>query len=278
MHEIIKTEEKSVTSSFTSEQLDLIKNQVARGADDNELKMFLYQAAKMGLDPLAKQIYFQKRSNKKTNKSDVVFITSIDGYRLIAARTEKHAGTDDAIFELDEKGYIIRATVSVYKIVSGHVSKFSASASWEEYCPQAPMDFMWTKMPRTMLGKCAESLALRKAFPAELSGAYTKEEMDQSVVEDNKKTVNQSVADISQNTVDTHDFSEIERINVIFVPGQPRKAFSSATIDELCDYEKKLLDFCKGKNEDQLIESVKFLKNNLPNYIKHRKENQNAIS
>ena len=74
----------------------------------------------------------------------------------------------------------ITATATVYKIVGGVRVSFSATAIWDAYCPQGNESFMWKKMPYLMLGKCAEALALRKAFPNDLSGVYTDDEMAQA--------------------------------------------------------------------------------------------------
>jgi hypothetical protein len=72
------------------------------------------------------------------------------------------------------------ASVTVWKIVSGQRCAFTATARWIEYVPPQGSDWMWQKMPHLMLAKCAEALALRKAFPRQLSGIYTKDEMAQA--------------------------------------------------------------------------------------------------
>lgn len=157
---------------FSYEWTDLVKKTVAKEATDAELGLFLYQCKKTGLDPLAKQIYFQKRSGQ------IVIITGIDGYRLSAQRTGNYAGSDDAVF--DDEANPGKATITVYRLVGGIRCGFIASARWAEYFPGEKQGHMWRKMPTTMLAKCAEALALRKAFPQELGGTYIKEEMDQA--------------------------------------------------------------------------------------------------
>lgn len=164
--------------AFSQDQIDLIKRTMAKGATDDELQLFLHQAQRTCLDPLAKQIYFTKRKSK-TGPDQVTIITGIDGYRCVAARTGLYAGNDDPIFE-DGTEFPKKATATVYKIVQKKKVSFTASARWSEYYPGDRLGFMWKKMPHTMLGKCAEALAIRKAFPAELSGIYTKDEMTQA--------------------------------------------------------------------------------------------------
>ena len=180
------TKEVMTYNNITPAQVDLIKSQIAKGATDDELKLFLHVADKSGLDPLSRQIYFIKRSGKMTIQ------TGIDGFRAVADRTGQYVGSSDPVFE-DNGKIPAKATVTVNKVVGGVVGNFTATARWEEYYPGKSQGFMWDKMPHTMLGKCAEALALRKAFPAQLSGLYTGDEMDQAGdqgIPNNTKNIN----------------------------------------------------------------------------------------
>lgn len=157
---------------------------------DNEFEAFLCAARRYQLNPMANQIYARLTEGNDRNPRNVAYAAQIDGYRLIADRTSKYAGNDDPVYD-DEKNPK-KASVTVYKMVGGNRCPFTATARWDQYFPGPRLGFMWTKMPHLMLGKCAEGLALRKAFPAELAGLYAVEELDQLGGDDKEPTKTQS--------------------------------------------------------------------------------------
>jgi phage recombination protein Bet len=156
----------------------------------DELKLFAMVASRSGLDPFAKQIYAVKR------KGRVTFQTGIDGYRSIAARTGLYDGQDEPEYGPEcgcggarPKGHPESATVRVYR--KGVSRAIAATAFWHEYVPEAGQsgngDAMWVRMPRVMIAKVAEALALRKAFPYDPENrqgigadVYTADEMTQA--------------------------------------------------------------------------------------------------
>ena len=174
---------KEIEAGLSRDKIELIKKTVAKGATDLELELFFHACKRTGLDPLMKQIYAIKRWDSKDKIEKMTFQTGIDGYRLIADRTGCYAGSSDAEYTIGLNDLPVVAKVTVTKLVSGIPCQFTSSARWAEYVQlskEGSPTTMWKKMPFLMLAKCAEALALRKAFPAELSGVYTHEEMQQA--------------------------------------------------------------------------------------------------
>ena len=218
----IRNQNTPLNQTFNDDQVKLIKSTIAKNATDDELQLFLYQAQKTGLDPLARQIHFVKRGQQMTIQ------TAIDGFRAIAARTGQHAGTSDGIFDgvaKDKDSYgneferPEKASVIVKKIVQGLVTEFSATARWGEYFPGSKQGFMWTKMPYTMLEKCAEAKALRKAFPEDLSGVYTDDEMQQADKKDIKSVPKPPPAQIPESSETVADKHHGEDVNEVILNG-----------------------------------------------------------
>jgi phage recombination protein Bet len=170
--QLMRREDSAIT--VTNEQLEIVKKTIAQGATDAELKLFLYDCQRQGVHPLDRLLHFTKRGGKYTP------ITSIDLMRSRAAETGEYAGNEDAAFNGLPKSEDFTASVTLYRLVQGQRCSFTATAYWSEYCPSQGQDHMWKKMPHTMLAKCAEALALRKAFPKQLAGLYAREEMDQA--------------------------------------------------------------------------------------------------
>jgi phage recombination protein Bet len=157
-------------------------------ATEGDLALFFHYAQKTGLDPFSRQIYMIGRWSKDGVKYTIQ--SSIDGLRIIAQRSGEYAGQTPPMWCGADGVWTdvwladsppVAAKVGVYR--TGFAEALVAVARLDSYMPKTKdgkPSGMWGTMPDVMLAKVAESLALRKAFPNDLSGIYTTEEMEQA--------------------------------------------------------------------------------------------------
>jgi phage recombination protein Bet len=169
---------------WDDKQLAALKQIGLASASKPDMAVFLNYCQRTGLDPFARQIYMIERGGRFTIQS------SIDGLRVVAQRSQEYAGQTppmwcgpDGVWQdvwlSDEPP--VAAKVGVYRV--GFMEPLIAVARTDAYMPKradgSPMG-LWKQMPDVMIAKVAEALALRKAFPNDLSGIYTNDEMDQA--------------------------------------------------------------------------------------------------
>jgi phage recombination protein Bet len=157
-----------------------------------ELSGFLHLCQRTQLDPFSRQIYLIGRWDSRSSRKVFTPQTGIDGYRVVAHRviaaTSETLGYEDTLW-CGEDGrwrdvWLAAEPPAAAKVTvlrGGH--RFSAVALYREYVQtnrdNRPIG-LWGRMPAGQLAKCGEALALRKAFPHDLAGVYTAEEMAQA--------------------------------------------------------------------------------------------------
>ena len=197
---------------YSQEQINLIKSQIAKGATDDELKMFTTLAEKYNLDPMTKDIWFIKTPKKykdsngiwdyKRNKdgsidytgADTLIYTSRDGYLKIAQRDENFRGIisfavrEGDTFEIDAENYKVThkfgakrgAIIGAWaKVDHKNRSPVIVFVDFKEYYSEKSA--VWKQYPTAMIIKVAEVFALKRQFG--ISGLVTREEMSHQIEE-----------------------------------------------------------------------------------------------
>jgi phage recombination protein Bet len=179
--QLVKNEARPLSAGaniYTREQLDIIKTTLfAQPLSDGQLALFVEVCKSTGLDPFRREIYAIVRGGRMTIQ------TGIDGFRKIAGRSGVYEGQAGPFWCGPDGEWTdvwltktppVAAKVGAYR--RGFREPIWAVARFESYAA----DNLWRKMPELMIAKCAEALALRRCFPEDLSGLYTKEEMEQA--------------------------------------------------------------------------------------------------
>ncbi len=245
-----------IHQQFTEDQIDLIKRTICKGATDDELALFMHICRRTGLDPLAKQAYAVKRWDKEAGRHVMTTQTGIDGFRVVAERTGRYEGQDGPYFCGEDgvwtdvwlkKTPPLAAKVGVFR--TGFRQALYRIAKWDEYVQMGkdgPTKF-WKNMPCGQLAKCAESLALRSAFPQDLSGVYTAEEMSQAGEPDERGSseaaqavAQQKIAAMSKALPAPEPPPVIEAEFVEDVPADPEMALHQEILFALSNSRKKV--------------------------------------
>jgi len=165
----------AVPKSYSSDEMILLRNVIAKDCTEPEFKMMMYMAGQYGLDPLLKQIWAVKRGEK----SPAIIFVGRDGMLAIAHRSGQFDGMHSGVnYERDASGkeHPVSAWCEIWRKDMSH--PFKTEVRFDEY--EQPIPFsgkpgLWQTKPSVMIIKVAESVCLRKAFV--VSGVYDPDEI-----------------------------------------------------------------------------------------------------
>jgi phage recombination protein Bet len=183
--------------NFTEQELKALRAEIAPQASDDQFAVFMAECRHRGLYP-GRDVILQIRGSREWDsevgaevyKKKATQITTIGALRKIANDTGVYAGqlpskwiylddqnkVTESEFPLPEEPYAVKATVlrRDFQAPLTVVARFDA---YKQTKNNGNLTSMWARRGSEQLEKCAEALALRKAFPEKLSGLYISEEI-----------------------------------------------------------------------------------------------------
>jgi len=237
-------------------KLELLRDTIGKNLTVEQFGLFIEVARRSGLDPFARQIYAVSRGGQMTIQ------TGIDGFRALAERTKLYDGETgpfwcgaDGVWRdvWLSKDRPHAAKIEVHRkdfakpiVGVALMSEFDAGNS------------MWTKFPSVMLAKCAEAVALRRAFPQELSGIYSSEEMDQAENPATKRLVTttaslRAAAPAQSKSNDEAQPVESDVVDAEYDDAPKQSAKRPPTLKEQCARFIVDIDACSTEDEVDVV-------------------------
>ncbi len=248
-------------AGLNQDQVDLIRRTICKGATDDELQLFIMQCNRTGLDPMSRQIHAVKRWDTKEGREVMAIQVGIDGFRLVAQRTGESDGQEGP-FWCGSDGewrdvWLTPDPPQAAKVIvhrKGHAHGYVGVARYRAYVQTkkdgSPNHF-WGRMPDVMLAKVAESLALRKAFPQELSGLYSPEEMGDEHPQPKREPEHEPMKVIAEPQIDDAGMSTITEWST-WIEGDPSIDTINARLPDLKPMPKQIKGVIWGIISDRL--------------------------
>lgn len=252
----------SKNRKYSAEEVGLIHRTMMPGAKSDEVALFVSTCERTGLDPFARQIIPSSRNVQKNGAWVTVWtwIVTIDGLRKIAVDSDAYEGQEgpywcgkDGVWKeiwTDNEPYA--AKVIVHR--KGFKTGLAGIAKYESYVQKrgdGKPNNVWNILGDHMVAKCAEALALRKAFPNEMAGLHTQDEMAQAGFEPQQNTQHQETMAINTKVEwSEEDYKNaaqalLTALDTMYENGVPEDVINTAQEkakqnigDDTIDYEK----------------------------------------
>jgi phage recombination protein Bet len=205
----VRKESLPALAMSEQELMNVLRNSLYPGAQDDSIKMVIAYCKASGLDPMQKPVHIVPMWDSKAESMRDVIMPGIGSYRTQAARSGEYAGVSEPEFGPDvteavggvSMTYPSWCRVVVKRLLpNGLIAEFAATERWKENYATAGKDSkapnaMWKRRPYAQLAKCAEAQALRKAFP-EFGAQPTADEMEGKSLDDGATVIDGNTGEI----------------------------------------------------------------------------------